>query len=83
MLDGSQFDGFDPDAVLAAIAAPVHLLRGEVELGGTIAADDAERLRSVARHYTRRTVSGVGHFIHHTAPAVFVDEIRDFTRRCT
>jgi pimeloyl-ACP methyl ester carboxylesterase len=82
MLDGSQFDGFDPDAALAKIACPVHVLAGAVHLGGTITARDVERLASTIRHCTHRSLSGVGHLIHHTAVDVYVGEVRAFAEAC-
>ena len=82
ILDGTQFEGFDPDEALAAIRSPVHLLAGEVALGGTVEQRDVERLASVIRCYTSRTLPGVGHLIHHTAPADYVHEIRTFVQAC-
>lgn len=82
VLDGTQFDGFDPDAALAKIAAPVHLLAGEVIFGGTIEQRDVQRLGSVIRRYTHRTLPGVGHLIHHTVPIDYVQEIRSFAGSC-
>ncbi len=83
ILDGSQFDGFDPDAALAAIAVPVHLLAGTVACGATIAPGDVERLAALMPRFTHRTLPGVGHFVHHTAPADYVAELRAFAARCT
>ena len=82
VLDGTQFEGFDPDEALAAIQSPVHLLAGEVALGGTIEQRDVERLASVIRCYTSRTLPGVGHLIHHMAPTDYVHEIRAFAQAC-
>jgi len=82
MLDGSQFDGFDPEEALGAIAAPVHLLAGTVGLGGTIEPRDVEQLAALVRRYTHRIMPEVGHFIHHTAPSDYVDEVRTFASMC-
>ena len=82
MLDGSQFDGFDPEEALGAIAAPVHLLAGTVGLGGTIEPRDVERRAALVRRYTHRIMPEVGHFIHHTAPSDYVDEVRTFASMC-
>src|SRR5262245_685796 len=78
LLDGSQFDGFDVDATLAGITCPVRLLAGDVACGGVIAQADVERLATVIPRYAHRTLPGVGHFIHHTAPAEYADEVRTF-----
>jgi pimeloyl-ACP methyl ester carboxylesterase len=80
VLDGSQFDGFDPEAALTAIRSPVHLLAGDVTVGGTI--DRPERLASLVGRYTCRTLPGVGHFIHHTVPADYVQELAAFAEAC-
>jgi pimeloyl-ACP methyl ester carboxylesterase len=82
VVDGTQFEGFDPDEALAAIRSPVHLLAGDVAFGGTVEQRDVERLASVVRCFTRRMLPGVGHFIHHTAPIEYVHELRAFARAC-
>ena len=82
VLDGTQFDGFNPDDALAKIESPVHLLAGAVSLGGAIEQRDVERLASVVRRYTHRMLPGVGHMIHHTAPADYVSEVLAFAQAC-
>ncbi len=82
LLDGTQFDGFAPDAALAKIVAPVHLLAGEVTFGGTIEQRDVRRLGAVIRRYAHHTLPGVGHFIHHTVPVDYVQEIRTLAGSC-
>jgi pimeloyl-ACP methyl ester carboxylesterase len=82
VLDGTQFDGFNPDEALAKIASPVHLLAGEVSLGGAVEQRDVERLASVIRRYTHRMLPGVGHMIHHTAPTDYVSEVRALAETC-
>jgi pimeloyl-ACP methyl ester carboxylesterase len=78
LLDGTQFDGFSPDDDVARIRCPLHVLTGEVPLGGTMDRQDLDRLKSAVPHLSFRVFSGVGHLIHHTAPNAYVQELRSF-----
>jgi pimeloyl-ACP methyl ester carboxylesterase len=81
LLDGTQFDGFAPDDDLARIECPLHVLSGEVSFGGTIGPQDLDRLKSLIPHLSYRVLPGLGHFIHHTAPTPYVEELRSFAGR--
>jgi pimeloyl-ACP methyl ester carboxylesterase len=83
VLDGSQFDGFDPDHALALINAPIRLVAGNVDLGGAIAASDVRRLQSLAVDYGFELMGDVGHFIHHTAPHEYARAVSAFAAACT
>ena len=82
VLDGTQYDGFDVDAALAAIRVPVHRLAGDVRVGGAIEWEDVRRVGTLVRRYTHRTLPGVGHLIHHTATSEYVQELRAFVAAC-
>jgi pimeloyl-ACP methyl ester carboxylesterase len=78
VLDGTQFDGFAPDDDIARIQCPLHVVAGEASLGGTIDRQDLEHLKSLIPHLTYRVLPGLGHFIHHTAPTLYTQELRSF-----
>ncbi len=63
---------------MARIQCPLHVVSGEVALGGTIGPQDLDRLKSVIPHVSNRVLPGLGHFIHHTAPTLYVEELRRF-----
>ena len=81
VLDGTQFDGFSPETDMTRIRCPVEILAGEPSLGGTIDREELERLRAALPNVAYRVLPGMGHFIHHTAPDVYVAELSRFVER--
>lgn len=78
---GSLFDDFDPDADLAKIECPVHLLAGSEPLGGAMTADDIERVAALIPRCTRAVWDDIGHTIHHDRPEAYADELISFLDR--
>jgi pimeloyl-ACP methyl ester carboxylesterase len=76
ILDTSFWD--DPDAVLAEIRCPAHLLAGQYDLGGAMEEDDVVRTVSKIPHCTHTIFSDVGHSIHKEKPQEYVEELRAF-----
>ncbi len=78
LLDGTQFDGFAPDNDMARIQCPLRVVAGETSLGGTIDRQELEHVKSLIPHSSYRILPGMGHFIHHTAPTLYLQELRSF-----
>ena len=77
-IDGSVFDGFNPDNVLAQIRCPVHLLAGQAELGGAMTDADVDRLVHTVPDYTVTHLHDVGHGIHGEQPRAYLHELKQF-----
>ncbi len=77
-IDGSVFDGFSPDNVLAQIRCPVHLLAGQAELGGAMTDADVDRLVHTVPDYTVTHLHDVGHGIHGEQPRAYLHELKQF-----
>lgn len=80
-IDGSLFDGFDPDSVLQQIQCPAHLLAGRAELGSALTDGDIDRLVGTVPDCTVRVLHDVGHGLHGEQPHVYLHELRQFWAR--
>jgi len=80
-IDGSLFDGFDPESVLQQIQCPAHLLAGRAELGSALTDGDIDRLVGTVPDCTVTMVNDVGHGIHGEQPRVYLHELRQFWAR--
>lgn len=77
-LNGTLLGESEPDALLAQIRCPVHVLAAESARGGAM--DVADMTRTVAQipHATYAIVKGAGHDIHLDQPEAFLREVKGF-----
>ncbi|GAA3549238.1 hypothetical protein GCM10022419_031980 [Nonomuraea rosea] len=68
-------------AWLDAVPGPVPLLRGDPAVEALTAADDVSLVRAHGGEI--RTVAGVGHGLHHAAPAEVAEHLFAFIRAAT
>lgn len=61
---GNWLDGFDSEAVLAAVRCPVLLLQADVAAGGMLDECEADRAERLLADCVRVRFPGVGHLIH-------------------
>ena len=80
-IDGSVFDSFEPDDLLAQIRCPVLLLAGRAELGSALTATDVDRLVHTVPDCTVTMVNDVGHGIHGEQPHTYLHELQQFWQR--
>jgi pimeloyl-ACP methyl ester carboxylesterase len=81
LIAGRWLDTFDHQTLWSRIACPTLLLQGDPAAGGAFTDADlalAQRSLSNSRH---ESFPGVGHQIHRTRPAEFLERFRRFTRR--
>lgn len=64
LLACAWLNGYDLDALLAAVRCPVLLLQGDVAAGGMLIDDDAEKLEQRLADCTRIKLENIGHLIH-------------------
>lgn len=81
VLDGSAFDGHEPDALLRAIRCPLMILYGDVELGGRLRPDDLDRIRRLAPAAELVHVPGVGHGVPREGASQFLEAVLPFLDR--
>jgi pimeloyl-ACP methyl ester carboxylesterase len=77
-LDGVFLGPYEPDALLAQIRAPLHLMAGQLELGGAMSAQDVERFAAAAPRATHEVVAGAGHMIHDEQRELFMRALQQF-----
>jgi pimeloyl-ACP methyl ester carboxylesterase len=75
-LDGVFLGPHEPDALLAQIRAPLHLMAGQLELGGAMSAQDVECFAAAAPRATHEVVAGAGHMIHDERPGEYIEALR-------
>lgn len=78
VLNGSLFDGFEPDSLLSQIRCPVMLIAGNSNRGSALREEDADRVASLVDDLEITKLDKVGHEIHTTQPLWFANTIRKF-----
>jgi pimeloyl-ACP methyl ester carboxylesterase len=78
VLDGTLFEGLDPDQDLPKITCPVHLIAGRYELGGSMRSQDIERTISLIPKCIHVVWEDVGHDIHTIRPGDYSEEVLSF-----
>lgn len=61
---GNWLDGFDCEAILAAVRCPVLLLQADIAAGGMLVDSEADRAERLLADCTRVRIPNVGHLIH-------------------
>ncbi|MEO1016655.1 MAG: alpha/beta hydrolase [Pseudomonadota bacterium] len=82
-LDGSMDEGFDAEALLAALTCPTKILTGDPALGAVISVEDRANIETIGDPVTVQIVPGVGHNIHELKPAVCEAAIRKMAQQIT
>jgi len=82
-LAGGFLGSYEPDALLAQLRCPVHLLAGEVPYGGAMSADDVQRFVAHVPHAAHTVFEGAGHMIHDDRPQEYLDNLKQFTHQTT
>jgi pimeloyl-ACP methyl ester carboxylesterase len=75
---GVILGGHEPDALLAQIRCPIHLLAGEAESGGALDAQDVQRFVAHAPQCSHTVLKGAGHGIHEERPTEYVHALQQF-----
>jgi len=78
VLAGDFLGSTESDALLARIQAPLHLIAGQIELGGAMSAHDVERFAAAAPRSTHDVIAGIGHMIHDERPNEFLSSLKQF-----
>ncbi|MGH7957134.1 MAG: alpha/beta fold hydrolase, partial [Opitutaceae bacterium] len=78
LIAGQWLDRFDYEALWPRVACPALLLQGDPACGGAFTAADVAFARTTLKHHHHICFTGVGHQIHGTRPAEFLDAIQDF-----
>lgn len=78
VLDGTLFEGFDPDLDLPKIACPARLIAGRYELGGSMRNQDIERTISLIPQCIHVVWADVGHDIHTIKASDYSHEVLSF-----
>ncbi len=68
----------DPDALLAQITCPVHLIAAESGSGGVMTLDDVQHVVAQVPHAAYTIVTGTGHDIHLDRPQLFFRAVVSF-----
>jgi len=81
-IDGTLYDGFEPDAALKAITCPVHMIvaRGDV-LGDAVRDADLARIASRVAKLDTVIWADTLHAINYQRPTAFADELGHFADR--
>jgi pimeloyl-ACP methyl ester carboxylesterase len=77
-IDGVLLGAHETDDLLAQVRCPIHLLAGQAELGGAMAAQDVQRFVAHAPACTYAVLEGTGHGIHEERPAEYVRALQQF-----
>jgi len=80
-LDGTLLGTDQPDALLAQVQCPVHLLVGQAQRGSIVRVPDMQRVLAQVPHGTHASIAGAGHALHLEQPAAVVDEVVQFLAR--
>jgi pimeloyl-ACP methyl ester carboxylesterase len=64
LLEERWLDGYDQPALLAAVACPVLLLRGDERFGGMLPRADGQELAGCLADCTWIDLKGTGHALH-------------------
>jgi pimeloyl-ACP methyl ester carboxylesterase len=81
-MEGTLFDGFDPDTELARIASPVHAIIARGDPAGDAVRDrDIERMAEKIPRFTHVLWDDTIHAIHYQRPTETAAEIRAFMHR--
>ncbi len=72
LVEGGWLDGYDADAIFAAVRCPVLLLRADERAGGMLPANAASELTARMADCTRIDLPGTGHLLHWLATEAIV-----------
>jgi non-heme chloroperoxidase len=78
VVEGSLFEGFNPDEVLPRISCPTRLLAAQYDLGGTMTEADVMRVVSTIPDCAYTILKNVSHDIHQEWPHDYMRELRGF-----
>ena len=78
LVEGRWLEGLDWFAELSNIRCPTLLLRADRLCGGMLAESEALRIESGIRQCKRVDFPQLGHNLHGTAPARYLDEVTRF-----
>lgn len=78
VLNGTLFEGFDPEQDLPEITCPAHLITGSFEHGGVMRRQDIERTISLIPNCSHVMWEKVGHNIHTVSPGEYSEEVLSF-----
>lgn len=81
LLDGSAFESWNTDELLARIACPVLLTYGEAARGGALENADVSRAERKLNQCEAVFMPRAGHMIHTYRPHDFAGAVRRFLRR--
>ncbi|MCB0112181.1 MAG: alpha/beta hydrolase [Caldilineaceae bacterium] len=77
-IEGVLLDGQDADDLLEKIRCPVHLMAGQMALGGALSPEDVQRAISKLSDCTYTVVEDVGHGIHQDRPEEYCQALQQF-----
>jgi pimeloyl-ACP methyl ester carboxylesterase len=80
-LQGTMYDGFEPDRLLPEVRCATHLLAAGHARGGAMRATEIERVVSAIPDCTCTLWSSVGHDIHHSWTGEYLQELRCFLEK--
>ncbi len=70
--------GYDMPTILPAIPCPILLLQGDPAAGGLLSDAEVAEALALLPHGHHRRLTGIGHPLHSTRPAIMRDEIDGF-----
>lgn len=80
-MDGTLFDGFDPDTALQRIDCPMHIIVARDDpFGDAFRDDDLKKVKNLVSNLTYVLWRDTIHGIHYQRPDETVQEIRSFVR---
>jgi pimeloyl-ACP methyl ester carboxylesterase len=80
VLEGTLFEGFDPDTALPRITCPTHLIAGGYEQGGLVRREDVDRITALTPRCSQTLWPELGHDIHTVRPEEYSQELLRFIR---
>jgi pimeloyl-ACP methyl ester carboxylesterase len=75
---GEFLGSYEPDALLAELRCPVHLLAGEAQYGGAMSAEDVQRFAAIVPHCSHTVYERTGHGIHEERPQEYLRALQQF-----
>lgn len=78
VLDGTLFEGFDPDVDLPRVTCPTYLIAGSFEHGGSMRPQDIEKTTALIPNCVHVVWDDVGHDIHTIKPDKYAKQVFAF-----